>query len=179
MRPIHSLPLIAVILLAACGGGADEADGVSGEDVAAAAGGAPTLEPGQYEVSYQLLEFDIPGAPESLKQQAQAAMGGASEVAKGFSYCLTPEEAAKGPQGMVEQMAERDCSFAKFDVSGGTVSADMQCAEDDGSTIHMLMDGEMTSTGSDMTMTLEQEIAGMGAVRMKSRAMSRRTGDCV
>jgi hypothetical protein len=178
MRPIHSLPLVAAIMLAACGGGADEADGVSGEDVAAAAGGAPTLEPGQYEVSYQLLEFDIPGAPESVKQQAQAAMGGASEVAKGFSYCLTPEEAGKGPQGMLEQMAERDCTFAKFDVSGGTVSADMQCAEDDGTTIHMLMDGEMSSTGSTMTMTLEQEIAGMGAVRMKSRATSRRTGDC-
>ena len=182
MRPIHSLPLAAAVLLAACGGGADEAaegDGVSNEDIAAAAAGVPTPEPGQYEVSYELLEFDVPGAPEAMKQQAQAAMGGASEVAKGITFCLTPEEAAaNGSRQMVENLADSNCRFAKYDVSGGTVSADMQCTDETGAEAHMLMDGQVTSTGSTMTMTTEQTIAGMGSVRMKTRVTSRRTGEC-
>ena len=182
MRSIHSLPLAAAFLLAACGGGADDAaegEGVSNEDVAAAAAGVATPEPGQYTVSYELLEFDVPGAPEAMKQQAQAAMGGAAEVAKGITFCLTPEEAAaNGSRQMVENLADSNCRFAKYDVSGGTVSADMQCTDEAGTQTHMLMDGQVTSTGSTMTMTTEQEIAGMGSVRMKTRVTSRRTGEC-
>ena len=182
MRLTHTLPLAAAILLAACGGGGDaDADGdsaVSGEEVAAEAAQAIKPEPGQYKTSYELLEFDVPGMPDAVKQQMQAQMGGAAEVARGITYCLTPEDiASQGSQQMVQNMAEGNCTFAKYDVSGGTVSADMQCTGPDGTTNHVLMEGQMTSTGSTMTMTTEQAIAGR-QVHMKTRVTSERTGDC-
>ena len=40
------------------------------------------------------------------------------------------------------------------------------------------MDGQMRADGSTMTMDMEQEIAGMGATKMKMRVTSERTGDC-
>src|SRR6187402_695116 len=109
MRLIHTAPLAAAILLAACGGDADTNDdgAVSGEEVAAEAAGAIRPQPGQYRTSYEMLEFDMPGAPDAVKQAAQAQMGGAAEVMKPITSCLTPEQAAaNGPEQMAKSMAE-------------------------------------------------------------------------
>ena len=40
------------------------------------------------------------------------------------------------------------------------------------------MEGQMGAEGSTMTMAMEQEIAGMGATKMKLRVTSERIGDC-
>jgi hypothetical protein len=175
------VPLAAAILLAGCGGDADtnEDGAVSGEEVAAEAAGAITPQPGQYRTSYQLLEFNVPGAPEAMKQQIEAQMGGAAEVAKPITYCLTPEQAsANGAEQMAKKMAEGNCTVAKFDVSGGTVSGEMQCTGADGSVSRVVVDGQMTSTSSTMTMTNEMDMQGLGKVQMKARATSERIGDC-
>lgn len=179
MRPIHALPLAAAILLCACSGSADEdGDGaISNEEAAAAIEDVVQPRPGQYRTSIELLEFDVPGMTDQMKQQMVSVMGG--ELAKGNTFCLTPEEAAaNGPREMLENMAEANCSFSRFDVSSGTISADMQCTGDDGLTSHVLMDGEMTEASSDMTMTMDQQMQGMGEVHMKMRVTSERTGDC-
>ena len=65
-----------------------------------------------------------------------------------------------------------------FNVSGGTVVADMQCPGQGGATSKVHMEGQMRADGSTMTMDMEQEIAGMGATKMKMRVTSERTGDC-
>jgi hypothetical protein len=179
MRTIHVLPLVAAILLAGCGDKAGESGegAVSNEEAAARAEGMVQPQPGQYRTSLELLEFDIPGMTDQMKAQMRSIVGG--EFAKGNTYCLTPEEAAaNGPKRMAENMAEGNCSFSKFDVSAGTLSADMQCTGDDGLTSHVLMNGMMTQTSSDMTMTMNQDMEGVGQVRMKIRAKSERTGDC-
>ena len=180
MRLTHPLPLAAAILLAACGGDADtDGDGaVSGEEFAAEAAGAIKPQPGQYRTSYEMLEFDVPGRPESVKEQMQAQMGGASEVARPTTYCLTPEEAeANGAEEMAKRMAEGNCTVSRFDVSGGTISSEMQCSGQDGVDANVRMDGQMTSTSSDMTMTTEMNLPGQKAV-IKARVVSERIGDC-
>ncbi len=179
MRKIHALPLVTALLLAGCGDKADEngQGAVSNEAAAAAAEGMIQPLPGQYRTSLELLEFDIPGMTDPMKAQMRSIVGG--EFAKGNTYCLTPEEAAaNGSRRMAENMAEGNCSFNKFAVSGGTLSADMQCTGADGLTSHVLMDGLMTQTSSDMTMTMDQQMEGVGQVRMKMRAKTERTGDC-
>jgi hypothetical protein len=180
MRTIHALPLLAAFALAACGGGTADEDGdgkVSNQEAAAAADSMIKPEPGQYKTSLEMLEFDIPGMTDEMKTQMRTMMGG--ELAKGNTFCLTPEEAAsQGPQQMVENMAESNCSFAKFDVAGGNISADMQCTGEDGKASHVLMDGQMSSTGSNMTMTMDQDQGAVGKVHMKMRVISERTGDC-
>lgn len=181
MRLIHTAPLAAAILLAACGGDADtNNDGtVSGEEIVAEAGGAIKPQPGQYRTTYELLEVNVPGAPEAMKQQIEAQMGGASEVARPITYCLTPEQAeANGAEQMAKNMAEGNCTVSRFDVSGGTISAEMQCKDAGGGTSHVVMDGQMTSTSSTMTMTNEMDMAGMGKMQMKARVKSERIGDC-
>ncbi len=182
MRTGYSVSIGAALLLAACnGGGSADADGdgaVSTQEVADAAQDMVKPQPGQYEASYELLDFEVPGLPDAARQQMEQAMGGATEVAQGFKYCLTPEEAeAQGSRRMVENMAEGNCTFAKFEVDGGNISADMQCQGPEGSTNHVLMDGQVTSTGSTMTMTTEQEIGGR-QMRMKTRVSAKRLGDC-
>src|SRR5688572_8089304 len=181
MRLIHTAPLAAAILLAACGGDADtNNDGtMSGEEIAAEAAGAIKPQPGQYRTTYEMLEFNVPGAPEAMQQQAKAVMGGASEVAKPITYCLTPEQAgANGAEQMAKNMAGGNCTVSKFDVSGSTLSAEMQCAVANGTTSHVVMDGQMTSTNSTMTMTTETDMQTLGKVQMKTRLTSERIGDC-
>ena len=77
MRPIHTLPLAAAILLAACGGSETDADGdgeLSADEVAAEAEGMVQPRPGQYRTTLELVEFEAPGMPDSAKQQLQQAL---------------------------------------------------------------------------------------------------------
>ena len=179
MRPIHALPLAAAILLAACGGDADsDGDGnVSAEEAAAEAEGMVQPLPGQYRSSIELLEFDVPGMPESVKQQMQQiAVGG---LAEGNTFCMTKEQAAEnGAEQMVKQLTESDCTVESFNVSGGSVVADMQCAGEGGGTGKVHMEGDMTAQGSVMTMDMEQEVPNVGQTRMKMKITSQRIGDC-
>ena len=180
MRLIHTAPLAAAILLAACGGDADtNEDGtVSGEEVVAEAADAIRPLPGQYRTSYEMLEFNAPGAPEAVQEAMQAQMGGAAEVAKPTLTCLTPEQAAaNGPEEMAKQIAEGNCTVSRFDVSGGSISSEMQCSGADGMTTNVVMDGQMTSTSTTMTMTTEIDVQGQ-KVQTKARVTSERVGDC-
>ena len=183
MRTINLLPLGAAILLAACGssgeeeaaGGGDKA--VSAESVAARVEGMVQPRPGQYQTTLELIELDVPGMNEQTQAQMRAMMGG--ELSQGNDFCLTPEEAENnGAQKMMENLAESNCTFDKFDVAGGKIDADMQCKGDDGLVSHVLMDGTMTAEGSTMTMTMDQEMANVGKMNMKMRVTSKRTGDC-
>jgi len=181
MRLIDTAPLAAALLLAACGGDADtDNDGaVSSEEVVAEAAGSIRLQPGQYRTSFETLEFNVPGMPEEVKRQVQAQMGGAADARRTTTYCLTPEQAeANGAEQMAKNMAQGNCTVARFDVSGGALSTEMQCTGANGATSHVVMDGQMTSTSSTMTMTNEMDMPGMGKMQMKVRATSQRIGDC-
>jgi len=180
MRPAHTLPLIAAILLAACGGNDADADGdgaLTGEEVAAAAGDMVQPRPGQYRTTLELLEFEAPGVPDSAKEQMENAF--ASGLAEGNTFCMTEEDAAKnGPRQMVENLAESDCEMKTFEVSGNSVVAEMQCGGTQGASNTVKMEGEMTAESSTMTMDMSQAMAGMGAMNMKMRVNSQRIGDC-
>ena len=69
MRAIHTLPLVAAMLLAACGGNSDaDGDGkISSDEAAAAAQGMVQPRPGQYRTTAELLDFDMPAWPTSKR----------------------------------------------------------------------------------------------------------------
>ena len=108
MRAIHTLPLAVAILLAGCGGGDADTDNngaVSTDEVVAEAQGAIKPQPGQYRTTIEMLEFNVPNMPDSVKEQMQRQMGGQSEVTRPYTYCLTPEQAAaNGPEQMAKHM---------------------------------------------------------------------------
>ena len=148
MRLIHTAPLAAAILLAACGGDADTDDdgAVSGEEVAAEAAGAIKPQPGQYRTHVRAARVRRARRARRGEAADAGADGRRSEARRSRSpICLTPEQAAaNGPEQMVKNMAEGNCTIARFDVSGGTIVAEMQCTGPTGGTSHVLMDGQMT-----------------------------------
>src|SRR6478735_5786946 len=182
MRMIHTAPLAAAILLAACSGGdADKnADGaVSRDEAVAEAASAIKPQPGQYRTTTEILEYNIPGASDEVKQRIQAQMGGPAEMSKPTLSCLTPEQAAQnGAEQMAKNMAEGNCTLARFDVSGGSISSEMQCTDANGGVSHVTLDGQMTATSSTMTMTNELDMPGLGKMQIKARVASERVGDC-
>ena len=180
MRPIHTLPLAAAIQLAACGGGDTDADGdgaLSADEVAAEADGMVQPRPGQYRSSVELLEFNAPGIPDAAKDQMKQAFE--SGLAEGNTFCMTEAEAAEnGPRQMVKNLAESDCEMKTFQVSGGSVVAEMQCAREGANANTVRIEGEMTPESSVMTMDMTQDMAGVGEMNMKMRVSSQRIGDC-
>lgn len=180
MRATHTLPLVAAILLAACGGGKTDADAdgeLSGEEVAAEAEGMVKPQPGQYRTTLELIDFEAPGMPDAAKEQMRQAF--ASGLAEGNTFCMTEADAAQnGPRQMVENLAESDCEMKTFNVSGSSVVAEMQCAGQGGGSNTIKMEGEMTAQSSNMTMDMAQDMPGTGSLTMKMRVKSQRIGEC-
>ena len=180
MRVIHTLPLAAAIVLAACGSGDADADGdgeVTGEEVAAEAAGLVKPKPGQYRTTLELMEFDAPNVPAEAKQQMQQIF--ASGLAEGNTFCMTEADVAgNAPEQMVKNLAEADCTMNSFNVSGNTVAADMQCPGEGGATRKVKMDGQMNAESSTMTMQMDQDIPNMGTTKMKIKVTSQRIGEC-
>lgn len=170
---------ISALSLAACGSaddaGADAAGGLSSEEVADRASEAIRLEPGQYRSTAELVRIDIPGAPAQVVEMMKRSMSGQNTTSE---YCLTPEDAANGYEEMAKNSADGECSFARFDVDGGDIDAEMVCRNVNGENARMTLDGTGTSTSSDMTMTMEMTIPEMGTGTMVMRARHQRIGDC-
>ena len=181
MMKFVALPLVAAIALAGCSGTEDAAaDGeVTGEEVAAMASDMEKPQPGQYQTKIELLEFNIPGMGEAEVQQMRGFFEGA--LTAGNSFCLTPEEAEKGWEQMVDEMAEADCTFQKFQAGGSSLDVEATCKGDDGVEGKMKLAGTTSATSSSMTMEMEQavpDMPGQGVVTMKMKMDSSRTGDC-
>lgn len=165
-------------LLAACGGGADDADadGDGKITMAEAADKARDAtirpKPGQYRATMEVVDFEVPGAPPQAKDMMKQMMG------RSFEYCLSQEDADKGFEEMAKESQDGNCSFEKFDIDGGKMDAVMVCSGDKGEPIRMTMDGMGTETSSKMTMTMDGAIPGYGAGKMIMKTSHQRIGDC-
>ncbi len=166
------------LALTACGSGeeAQEAagEGLSSEMLAAQMQEVDRPQPGQYETSVQITDFTVPGIPPEQVAQMRQIMGRPINS----TYCLTPEEAARGYEEMMRESSQGDCTFERFDVSGGKVDAIAQCVGEDGQSGTMTVSGTVRSDGSDMVMTGQQNIEGVGPTQMEMKMTSQRIGEC-
>ena len=178
----RSLSLLAVstlpLLLAACGSEpepAEEGETINVEEVANRAEGAAIKpEPGQYRVSMEVLEIDIPGAPPQAAAMMRDMMGSQTH-----EYCLRPEDVEKGFEESVRQsQKDSNCTFSKFDVDGGTIDAKMSCSGEGQGTMTMTLQGEGTPTRSVMEMSMQGNMTGMGDSTIRMKATHERIGDC-
>ena len=116
------------LALAACGGAEPEESASSGEavdmqeaaEMARSSGMKP--EPGQYSATVEVLEIDIPGAPEGTADMMRNMMGSTTT-----RYCLTQEDVEEGFEQMARQSQEGDCTMEQFDVNGGIFNGRMVC----------------------------------------------------
>ena len=167
---------ITAISLAACG---DEPAAGGGDiSIAEAASRAEASGvkpmPGEYRVTVEVLEVDIPGAPEGMVDAMRGSMGGNSHT-----YCMTQEDVDKGFEEMARQSQEgQDCSFERFDISGGDFDGKMICNMAGQGSMTMTMKGTGTPTRSEMDMRVEGDVGGMGKMNMRMKTTHERLGDC-
>lgn len=180
MKKFLFVPFAAAIALAACSSQDETPDGEISPDAAAVAlGNIETPRAGQYEAKIEVLDFNIPGMPAAQTSQMRAMF--ANNLVQGHSYCLTEAEAEGGAKQMAEALAEGDCSFNKFDVSGNSLDADMICKDENGIQGNVKLNGTMSREGSDITMAMEQKvpnIPGDGVINIRMKMVSARVGDC-
>ena len=174
------LAACAAMALAACSSESES------EDASADAGSAMSVEeaaqefsklekpqPGQYSLKVDVTSFEMPGAPEGMLDQMRSALEGAY----GEGFCLTPEEADKGFEEQLGQVAQNgECNFSRMDVDGGQVSANAVC-DVQGGTMTLDMDGTVSATGSDIVANTKMDAQGQ-TMEMTMRMVQTRTGDC-
>lgn len=149
-------------------------------EVATKAQGAMKLEPGEWSTKTEVLEFDMPG----MKDPRLAEMmkqGMKESAAKSFTYCITPEEAAKPPAEMFAGKDNGECRFDNFVMSGGRMDSKMTCKPRSGDgSMTMVMSGQYSPTSYDATvsMTVGGGVAPHGAMSMKAKTTASRVGPC-
>ncbi|TNE29521.1 MAG: DUF3617 domain-containing protein [Alphaproteobacteria bacterium] len=180
MRTSALLASFASILLAACGGEADDSAAAGGDliDMKKAAARAKATavkpQPGQYRVTLEVLEVKIPGAPPSMADMMKQAMGG-----QVHEYCLKPGDVDRGFEEMAKQSQEGDnCSFQRFNAVGGNIDAQMTCKNPGQGTMTMVMKGVGTPTRSEMNMTMTGNMTGMGDSTIRVKSTHERMGEC-
>lgn len=175
------LPAIAV--LTACNSKPTiKAENASVAEVAAATQDAVKLEPGKWETTVNIVSVEGPGLPagmaDAMKQQMKAQK---------VETCLTPEQAARPPQDMLG--AAKNCTYEKFEMSGGKMDGTMVCKGMPGSSgpteMRASMSGKFASTSYDVTSEATMTMpampggpAGGGKVTTKTQVVGKRLGAC-
>ena len=179
MRVTMALPLVAALVLGACGssGGSADSNGdgkVSAGEAVSAASKMDAPQPGKYQTKVELIDFSMPGMPAGMTNQIKGSMTGNMDV----TYCETGKDRQASIKDMTDAMGRGNCTYNKMNVSGGTFDVDMTCAGREGGNGHYLINGTMTSTSRDMPMDMTQAMPGGQSMHMKSHVVSTRIGDC-
>lgn len=126
------------------------------------------IQPGQWEVRSQVTSIDMPGAPPQMLQMMKKP-----HVVR---HCMTPEQAARGPQDMLKDR-KSECRFARYALSGGKLDAVMQCSSRERGTMTVTSKGRYAPGSYDVNNTMVMS-GPQGAMRMTSVGQGRRVGPC-
>lgn len=171
----------AIAMLAACNSKSSvHAENASVEEVTAATKDAVKLEPGKWETTATILSLEGPGIPAAtaaaMKQQMKATK---------VETCLTPEQAAQPPQDMMG--AAKNCTYEKFEMSGGKVSGTLVCKNAPGMAageMRASMSGKFASDKYDVVSEATTNMPHMsggpagGEVTIKTQVTGERIGAC-
>ncbi|WP_379920765.1 DUF3617 domain-containing protein [Erythrobacter sp. R86502] len=161
-------------LLGGCSGGdaeTDRADGVSVKEAAALAkaeGVKP--QPGLYRSTVVMTGIDVPGLPPEMKGH------GAGQTVT-TEDCLTQAEVDQGFEQLMKQGQNGECSYERFDLTGGKLDAVMVCKTPEGEA-RMTMAGTTTSTKAEFTAESIMNFEGMGEATLRFSGTHERIGEC-
>lgn len=185
MKPLIIL-LPAMAALGACNSQPTvKAENASLADVAAATSKAVKLQPGKWQTVVKILSMDAPGLPPqmgAMMKQRMESMGSQT-----VESCLTPEMVAKPPEKMFSGAA-KNCTYEKFEMSGGKMDAILVCKGGAGGPpqeMRSTMSGSFGSTSYDVTSEASMSMpampgaaAGGGKINTKTQVTGKRIGDC-
>lgn len=141
-------------------------------DASAAAGSTPSLKPGQWETTTEMLEMKMEGAPTA----ANEAFKPTRTVTR---HCVTPNQASAAVPNFEPPQHGGRCDIKRRNWSGGTIDMAMTCSGPNGEG-----KAEIASTGryDDDRFTMDNRTAmtGPNGVRIDSRMRisGQRVGDC-
>lgn len=163
------------LALAGCGGSEtnatnDGGGGTGSEAAAASGGGAMQIQPGEWEVTSQLVNIEAPNMPPEAAAAMKQSMGEKATSRK----CITPEEAAGGD--FVSPDPDAQCTKQGFSFAGGQIQGTMTCTSDEGKAT-ISMSGRHSGTSYDMSSKVTSANQG-GSITMESRVTGRRLGEC-
>lgn len=165
--------LLVLLPIAGCDKGVDLTN-ASVEDVAAASRGVQKQQPGQWEITTAVEDFDtsaLAGNPDEaalLKRQL-----GQKQVTK---ICVTRDVANTSTFGDLGQLKGSACRFDRFAIAGGKLDAAMHCTRPEGS-LTVTQTGSYTATAYDLRSTVKQDAAA-SPTSMTMHMVGRHLGDC-
>ena len=114
--------------------------------------------------------MNIPGVPGNMAGMMKEA------ISQKTTFCLSEADVEEGYQSALRKSQQGDCSFERFNASGGTIDAVMTCDSEMGP-MTMTINGSGTPTASDVTMEVSGKMEG-SPMSMKMRVVQKRLGDC-
>jgi hypothetical protein len=179
MRRITTIAAVAAAaLVAGCSGGNADAENAAGsegkvsvkEAVDAAKADMPRPQPGLYKTTVTMSGLDFPGLPPEMA-------GHGAGLTTTSEHCLTKAEVDKGFEELIKQGQDGECSYERFEMSGGQLDAVMVCNAQ-GRAARMEMTGTTTPTTADLEASMAMEFDGVGKGTMRFTAQHRWVGDC-
>lgn len=134
-------------------------------------------EPGEYRQTIEITDLSMPG----MDPKQAEAMKKMMKASQQHTFCLTAEDSDKGFKDMFDEVGKGgQCSYSRFDVSGGTLDAVMNCKSQMEGTSTMALTGTVTASGSDVTVKMDQSGAQnpMGDMKMTMHMTTTRLGEC-
>lgn len=129
------------------------------------------VTPGQWETVVTIKSMEMPGAPPQVAQMMKSRMAGGKPTRT--SYCVTAEDAKRGPQEMFKQ--NPSCRFTKFSMTGGTISTEMTCKQE-GGTMTARSSGSYTAKAFNVNSSVA--MSGRMSMKMSSSNVGRWLGPC-
>ncbi len=126
------------------------------------------IQPGQWELRTIVTSVDMPGAPPQM-----LAMMKKPHVMR---HCVTPEQAAKGPQQMLQE-GKSDCRFTRYALAGGRLDAAMRCNSKERGVMTVTTKGRFTPANYDVTSAMVMS-GPQGKMTMTSAGKGKRLGPC-
>ncbi|AOG01081.1 MAG: DUF3617 domain-containing protein [Blastomonas sp.] len=177
---ILALPLVA---LAACSGGGADKDGdgkISKEEVVAEAE-AIKFSAGEWENKVEIVDvkFDESKLPPEAKGMTGAIVKQMVGQVQTTKNCLTKEEAEKPGADFLAGAENDECTYKKFDLSGGKIDADIACkGKEAGQQGDIKLTGTYTATSYDMQMAMVMASPQSGSMTIKAKNSAKRIGEC-
>ena len=197
-----SAAAIAALLVAGCNSGEKGGNGANAAGNAAgnASGGQPgpsssaapaipagdpsaqTIQPGEWEMTSEMVSVEAPGAPPQVAAQLRAQLASQAQTRR---QCITAAEAANVGRNLVGADATaRGCQFSDSTFAGGVIRIGVNCRQPGGqASMRMAVAGSFSGTqlnaGIRMNLTgPSQGSNGVQAINMAGRITGRRIGEC-
>jgi len=167
----HTLALCAAATVALAGCGDKKSPDAKASEAAASAK-SDTPKPGHWDVNLRMIDFDVPGMPQQMKDSIGQQISKAGAVAT----CLTPEEAARNDGRFFQPSNNKNCKSESFTMEGGKLAAKLTCTN--GPTKQTVdMQGTYGAEAYDLTLESKGEASGQ-PMKMSMRVTGKRTGEC-